>query len=159
EGIRWSDGEPFTADDVVFAVEDVCMDPDLSPVPPFGQMSAEKIDKYTVMITFAEPNGLFISDLATRRGNILTERARHYLEQFHKQYNSDVDQMAADEGLDTLMDLFAAKAGEWGFGYNPDVPTLYAWVLKERTESRTVVERNPYFWKVDPEGSQLPYID
>ena len=43
---------------------------------------------------------------------------------------------------------------------NPDRPTLWAWKLKvPGTATRMVHVRNPYYWKVDPEGNQLPYID
>ncbi|WP_115850475.1 ABC transporter substrate-binding protein [Thermasporomyces composti] len=67
EGVRWSDGEPFTADDLVFANEDVVKNEKLSPVPPENPATFEKLDDYTVRITFERPNGLFLS---TRRSPV-----------------------------------------------------------------------------------------
>src|SRR5690625_3655461 len=68
-GLKWSDGEPFTAEDVVFVVEDVMGDTELFPVPPDWITSggekavAEAIDEVTVTVTFAEPTGLFEDEL------------------------------------------------------------------------------------------------
>jgi ABC-type transport system substrate-binding protein len=159
KGIRWSDGHPFTAADVVFAVEDVQMNTELSPVPPFGELSAEALDDYTVRLTFAEPNGLLIKNIATRSGLAFTDHPAHYLKQFHKKYNPDVDTLVEEEKLDDWMALYNLKGGDFSFGSNVEKPTLYPWLLKSVSNSQVVVERNPYYWKVDPDGSQLPYID
>lgn len=156
-GILWSDGEPFTADDVVFAVDDVGMNTDLSPIPPFGEMSIEELDDYTFVLRFAEPNGLFLPNLATERGRFFTQYARHYLETFHKKYNPDADRLAREEQLDDWMALFQRKADT--FGTNVDQPILTAWTLASNNQSEVILERNPYYWKVDPQGSQLPYLD
>jgi hypothetical protein len=45
---------------------------------------------------------------------------------------------------------------------NADLPTLHAWVLTKnyREQSRRIIaERNPFYWKIDPAGNQLPYLD
>jgi len=45
---------------------------------------------------------------------------------------------------------------------NSDVPVLFPWVMQDaigEATTRIIFERNPYYWKVDPEGNQLPYID
>src|SRR5690606_28226986 len=87
EGLRWSDGEPFTADDIMFAVNDVLYNKDLFPVPPTylavgGQPSTvEKVDDETVSFTFPQSNGLFPRFLAFN-GMGLT-MPKHYLAQFH----------------------------------------------------------------------------
>ena len=47
----------------------------------------------------------------------------------------------------------------WG---NPAKPVLDPWVIKEAyggSATKVVLERNPFFWQVDKEGKQLPYID
>ncbi|MBE1607444.1 ABC transporter substrate-binding protein [Actinopolymorpha pittospori] len=161
KGMKWSDGKPFTASDVVFAVEDVLMNKELTTAPPFGEMGAEQVDEQTVKVTFAKPNGLFVNYLATRRGAYLTDYPRHYLEQFHPKYNPD--HAAAAKALDfkDWLAVFQDVSGSWSFGRNVKKPTLNAWLLTAAsdTKSRIVVSRNPYYWKVDPEGSQLPYID
>jgi peptide/nickel transport system substrate-binding protein len=71
----------------------------------------------------------------------------HYLKQFHPDYTSGK----------TYDDL--QKADQWWL--NPDFPCLFAWCLTELSEDgvRYTFGRNPYFWRVDPEGNQLPYID
>src|SRR5690606_16160984 len=46
------------------------------------------------------------------------------------------------------------------FSQNPECPTMTGWRLKSYQEGRQAVwERNPYYWCVDREGRQLPYID
>jgi peptide/nickel transport system substrate-binding protein len=171
KGMRWSDGKPFTADDIVFAYEDVLLNEDLTPDVPTtflgGDTPAkiEKLDDYTVKFTFpGEPNGLFLEQLAYN-GQI-TAWPRHYLKQFHEKYNPDVEQLAEEEGAADWIELFTAKAGLAGYVdpvhyQNEELPTLAAWEITQPLgeRGRVVVERNPYYWKVDPDGSQLPYID
>jgi peptide/nickel transport system substrate-binding protein len=71
EGMRWSDGEPFTADDVVFAYQDVLRNPEIHPGGGYGLFEAagemgtvEKIDDVTVRFTFVAPHGLFLDRVA-----------------------------------------------------------------------------------------------
>jgi ABC-type transport system substrate-binding protein len=161
KGIKWSDGEPFTARDIVFATEDILMYKKFTEIPPFGQMSAEEVDEYTVRFTFAEPYGLFLNYLATRRGSYFSDYPRHYLEQFHPKYNPDHAAAAEKIGFDDWRAVFEDIGGAWSFGRNLDKPTIYPWLLATPSDENTriVVERNPYYWKVDPDGSQLPYLD
>ena len=165
EGTRWSDGEPFTADDVLFAYNDVLLDEDLSPVLAAAYLSAdgraevEKIDEYAVRVRFPAPNALFAQRMATKAyGLDLVVHPKHYLSQFHKKYADDADQQAKAEGLADWVALFGAKREGWS---NPDLPTLNAWMITQPvgTGNRVVAERNPYYWKVDSDGSQLPYLD
>jgi ABC-type transport system substrate-binding protein len=157
EGLRWSDGEPFTADDVVFAVNDVAMNEELSSVPPFGEMEAEKIGDFTVRITFQEPNGLFLQYQSTQQGSILTNYPLHYMQQFHKEHNPDLNKLVEKAEVDDWVELFYRKGESWGT--NTRKPTLNSWLLATPYGSRIEARRNPYYWKVDPQGSQLPYID
>ncbi len=171
EGMKWSDGEPFNADDIVFAYEDVLLNEDLTPDVPTAFLGGdepaeiEKLDDYTVKFTFpGEPNGLFLEQLSYN-GQI-TAWPRHYLEQFHEKYNPDVEQLAEEEGAADWIELFTAKAGLAGYVdpvhfQNKELPTLAAWEISQPLgeRGRVVVVRNPYYWKVDPDGSQLPYID
>ncbi|MDQ3251308.1 MAG: ABC transporter substrate-binding protein, partial [Actinomycetota bacterium] len=171
EGMKWSDGEPFNADDIVFAYEDVLLNEDLTPDVPTAFLGGdepaeiEKLDDYTVKFTFpGEPNGLFLEQLSYN-GQI-TAWPRHYLEQFHEKYNPDVEQLAEEEGAADWIELFTAKAGLAGYVdpvhfQNEELPTLAAWEISQPLgeRGRVVVVRNPYYWKVDPDGSQLPYID
>lgn len=164
EGMRWSDGEPFTADDILFWFEAVASNEQLNPAGPrIGGIpleAVEAVDDYTVVFRFGRPYGLFLQTMATSTGEAMTSFPRHYFEQFHADYNPDVEQLATDEGFDgSWVDLFEAKHD---VDANPDQPTINAWVVTvpydgTNTEVRWV--RNPYYWKVDTEGNQLPYID
>lgn len=170
EGIRWSDGEPFTADDIMFWAE-VFNDERLTPskhpnfVGPSGPVEVTKIDDYTVEFKFADPNGLFIQNMAYGFGYYVVNYPRHYLEQFHVDHNPDVQALVdAEPAAADWVQLFNLKAGPMHtpiFWQNADRPTLHPWHLVEGYGStdRVVAERNPYYWKVDADGNQLPYID
>jgi len=169
-GMKWSDGAPFTADDLVFAFEAVALNKELQPVVPTFLTNGGKaatltrVDERTVRFTFAEPNGLFVEELALlNKGDYLTGFPRHYLEQFHPAYTEGVDAVVAADGFASWRDLWLAKAGlpTAGSFQNIEKPTLHAWMLTSALGDASTVtaERNPYYWKVDPEGRQLPYID
>jgi peptide/nickel transport system substrate-binding protein len=176
KGLKWSDGEPYTADDIMFLIEDVMFNPDLSPNGPTAdwlptdmakEFKAEKIDEYTVKFIFPKPYGTFLYNIATWGGRQFAMYPKHYLQQFHNKYNDKVDELVAADGTITdWMALFFKKGPDnWG---NPlrwyelvEYPSLYPWILTQPLGSGTQVrmERNPYYWKVDEEGRQLPYID
>ncbi|MCD6290000.1 MAG: ABC transporter substrate-binding protein, partial [Anaerolineae bacterium] len=174
KGIKWSDGQPFSADDIMFWYEDVFMNDELTPVKAGWLVTAdkpvtvEKIDDYTVKFKFAAPNGLFMQRLATPSGVEPTRYPRHYLEQFHKKYNPDnIDKLIKENGASDWVNLFQLKgSGVPGTPYdarwqNKELPSLNGWILTTAygEGTRVVAERNPYYWKVDPEGNQLPYLD
>ncbi len=164
-GMKWSDGHPFTADDIVFWYEDVVKNSDLSTSYP-GWMTAggeladlEKIDDYSFRVTFSEPSGLFLQVLATPSGEWMTNYPKHYMSQFHIEYNPDMSDLIAAEGVDTWDEVWELRNDQYG---NPDRPTLKAWRVVTPyggEATRVTFERNPYYWKVDPAGNQLPYID
>lgn len=175
EGMKWSDGAPFTADDIMFYIEDVLFNEELNggsvtadwlPESTGDKLQVEKLDDYTVKFTFAEPNGTFLYTLATFSGRQITWYPRHYLEQFHAKYNENIDELVAAEGKTNWNELFQSKA----FGPVTDTvdyfsvserPTLFPWVVQTPigTGTQITMVRNPYYWKVDSEGNQLPYID
>ena len=75
KGARWSDGEPFTADDIVFWYKDVLLNKDLTPSLPSWIRNAdgtaakvEKVDDYTVQFTYDRPATLFLSEVANQDG-------------------------------------------------------------------------------------------
>lgn len=173
EGIKWSDGHPFTADDLVFWYEDVLLNEDLTTGIPNWLVNSdgtpvkmEKIDDYTIKFDFKEARGLFLMRIATPAHfevGLLNYPA-HYAKQFHIKYaNKDkLDKMVKDAGFDYWYELFDIKVGTWDWGFTETYPSLTPWVLKEGYDSSTnriLLERNPYYWKVDTEGNQLPYID
>ena len=102
EGMKWSDGEPFTANDITFWYDAVVTNMDLSPAPPNWMVTGgevgtvEAIDDYTVKFSFAAPNGLFLQRLATPDGRFPVSFPRHFASQFHPDYNPD--------GIEALME-------------------------------------------------------
>lgn len=171
KGMKWSDGKPFTADDVVFAIEDCVKNPELYKATPSQLVIAgkpavvEKINETTVRFTFAGPYALFLEQLATPLGQHPTLFAKHYCQQFHPKYNPQVADLVKAANMSDWPSLFRARCGDieipsrWG---NPAKPTIDPWVVREAYTggaTRVVMERNPYFWQVDTAGNQLPYID
>ena len=170
-GTKWSDGHPFGADDIVFAVEDCAKNSELyrsvpSPLVIANKAgTATKIDDATVKFNFAAPYAMFLDMLATPLGQHPTLFAKHYCSQFHPKYNAKVADLVKAANLSDWGTLFRNKCGDieiparWG---NPDRPTLDPWVITEPytgAAQRVIAERNPYFWQVDTAGQQLPYID
>lgn len=157
QGIKWSDGEPLTVDDYLFWWNDMVLDESVPVGPPGGTtvggelMQVEKIDDFTLRYTFAAPNPLFLENHS--RGHYHSASfvvPAHYLEQFHPKYNSAV------EDTNELVDRYNVASRL----HYPDMPTFNPWMLVEyEAGQRAVFERNPYFWKVDTAGNQLPYID
>lgn len=170
EGMKWSDGAPFTADDIMFWNE-VFNDKRLTPVQhsnfvgASGPVQVTKIDNYTVEFKFGEPNGLFLQNMAYGFGYYVVNYPAHYLKQFHIDHNPDIQALIdAEPAASDWVSLFNLKAGPMHtplFWQNADRPTLHPWHIVEGYGSteRMVAERNPYYWKVDAEGQQLPYID
>jgi peptide/nickel transport system substrate-binding protein len=160
KGLKWSDGEPFTVDDIIFWWEDIENDPEITAAPHAewvvnGEpMTLEKIDDTTITLKFAGPNGLAETVGLAFHGNqwpLGFERfgffaPRHYLEAFHPKYNASAS-----------YEDFEAKAWE----YNPERPAMTPWIITQWEDGgdHMVATRNPYYWKVDVEGNQLPYID
>ncbi|MGN6673845.1 MAG: ABC transporter substrate-binding protein [Thermomicrobiales bacterium] len=169
EGMKWSDGQPFGVDDLIFYGEDVYGNSELTTSKGTNPFTITKVDDLTVKVTFQKPNGLFLQNLATPSGADWTRFPAHYLKQFHKKYAdpAKLDQLIKQNNADSWVKLFRLKGwGVPGTPYdalwsNPDLPTLYVWKIVEPygNGTRVTCERNPFFWKVDPDGNQLPYID
>jgi peptide/nickel transport system substrate-binding protein len=160
EGLKWSDGHPWTVDDIVFWWENIELDTNITTSPHIewtvdGEpMTIEKIDDYTIKFIFPGPSGIVETmglafhghqwPLAFERFGVFAPK--HYLEQYHPNTNPDADY---------------ALFEEMAFDYNIDRPVIWAWKPAQWQAGATelILERNPYYWKVDPAGNQLPYID
>ncbi len=169
EGGKWSDGQPFTADDLMFYFEDVVNNKDLTPSTPSWLLNSdgspvkvEKVDQYAVKYTFNSPQTLFLPEIAQQDAGDKKYPMflpAHYLKQFHAEYvqQADLDKLVADAGVKTWGELFYLKQDQFD---NPERPVLTAWVAKNRySEQIFIMERNPYYFGVDQAGNQLPYID
>jgi peptide/nickel transport system substrate-binding protein len=169
KGIKWSDGKPFTADDVIFFFDDIQFNKDLFPTVP-GQyrvggqpIKVTKVDEATVKFEFAVPNPAF-SLIHYSGAPAAPWRPRHYLEKFHAQYTPNAEAESKAQGFNNWQARFAklAGTGNSGFNYgaqNPDMPVLEPWRPVTNTSQGQEFERNPYYFKVDTDGNQLPYVD
>ena len=159
EGLKWSDGEPCTVDDIMFWWEDLTQGTDPAypdAVPDFGQdangklATFTKVDDYTLKISYGTPAPLTAKRLAMWVNANIGPRwiaPKHYLTQFHPKYNT----------AEADFQDFNQKAETWT---NPDCPVLNAWMLTAYEAGKSMTaERNPYYYCVDTEGNQLPYID
>jgi peptide/nickel transport system substrate-binding protein len=169
KGSRWSDGAPFTADDIVFWYKDVLLNKDLTPSLPTWirntdgtAANVEKLDDATVRFTYDRPATLFLSEVANQDGpdqSYAMFLPAHYLKQFHPAYTpiADLDKMAQAVSFKSWTQLFAAKATPTS---NPERPTMAAWMPVTRVSDPVfILRRNPYYIGVDTAGNQLPYID
>ncbi|MEJ5229110.1 MAG: ABC transporter substrate-binding protein [Pseudothermotoga sp.] len=163
KGTKWSDGHPYTADDIIFWVEDIVGNDEISSAKPgwfnFGgeKVRVSKIDDYTVKFEFAKPNALFMLQVAYSTG--FSGAPKHYLKQFHTKYTSleELQKIMAAEKQDTWVNLFNLKNNPIR---NLELPVLWTWkAASDPSGQFFIMERNPYFWAVDIEGNQLPYID
>jgi len=185
KGMKWSDGQPVTVEDVRYFIEDVWFNTDLNASPMWqlrfdGKANTapakfEVIDDFNFKLTYAASFGALPAHLTRWEavGNwpsILGPS--HYYKQFHNKYTDQakLDQMAKDNKLETWVQLYNQRCGpsQWGMGVwqfpswlkETPHPVLSPWVMKEMPqEGLIIMERNAYYWKVDLEGNQLPYLD
>jgi peptide/nickel transport system substrate-binding protein len=166
-GHKWSDGQPFTAEDFRYWWEDVANNTRLSPGGPPQAMlmhgkppKFEVLDPLTVRYSWDDPNPVFLPALADAQPLYIFMPA-HYLKQFHAKY-ADPAQLAAA--------IKRERVRDWGSLHermsrqyrpeNPALPTLEPWVNTTESPSEFYVfKRNPYFHRIDEAGHQLPYID
>lgn len=149
EGAKWSDGAPFTADDAMFYWNDNVLDPNVSPLngatpETFGEgTTLEKVDDYTLLWTFKEVRPT--QYLYAMAYGTFCPGPSHILMPQHPKYNAD----------NTYEDYKNAFPPEY-----LNIPVMGAWVPVEyRPDDIVVMRRNPYYWKVDEAGNQLPYLD
>jgi peptide/nickel transport system substrate-binding protein len=173
-GMRWSDGEPFTADDIIFWREDMSLDPDLSPAgSPSLKVAGRdvrvvKVDDYTVRYTAPEPHPLLpallasFSDVGGQTASGKTGGGgfapRHYLQQFHPAYTSEREAsgLARDAGFGTWQEFFKDR-NTWE--NNRDLPLVTPWIVtRPINDPPWEFFANPYSIWVDTDGNQLPYI-
>ena len=160
KGLKWSDGHPLTSEDFLFRFNHVHMDPEMSPVTfrPIRGGKVVKIDDQTFQYVFPDPNPMFVNFFA-QYGSHMADPA-HFFSQYHPAYRDkeELAELIEDEGFVTWMAMYGALRG-WGNEDAVRVPTLRAYRVIERTPTKMRLERNPYYFKIDPEGRQLPYID
>ncbi|TNB47377.1 ABC transporter substrate-binding protein [Martelella lutilitoris] len=174
EGLKWSDGEPVTTEDVEFWYKDVFLNKALTPTidptfSPGGEpMKLEVKDDRTFTVSFAQPYVYFLNILAKdSTGEPSLDRPsflfpKHYLSQYNDHYASadDLAKAAEEFGVQRWSDLWGSKGPVTSWWQNPDLPVITAWKIETPAPGNVVsMVRNPYYWAVDQEGNQLPYID
>ena len=167
KGHRWSDGNPFTADDFRYCWDDVINNAELyRGGPPVdlkanGQVATfEVLDDLTVRYSFASPMPDFLPKLAAPLP-LLLYLPHAYMRQFHARYQTPekLAEFIETQRVDDWQGLHQ-KMSRQNRPENPDLPTLEAW--RPRTAppaEQFIFERNPYFHRVDQAGNQLPYLD
>lgn len=164
-GMRWSDGEPLTADDIVYWYEHEVRH--FNAQPKFLRAGATqgrvvRLDERRVRFEFAQPNPLFLERLASTGMNHEDHTEylvpRHYLQKFHPVLGDPQVIARAMEAFELTSATAVYK--KMKHYLNPEHPRLWPWVLRTYTPtSPQTFVRNPYYWAVDPEGNQLPYLD
>ena len=137
--VRWSDGVPFTADDVVFTFNEVYYNDEIPSSTrdiltiKGKKIKVEKIDEYTVRFILPEPFAPFLNALSVE---ILP---KHKLERYVK---------------------WGTFNTAWNVNTDPkEIVGTGPWVIKEYIKGQRIVyERNPYYWEKDEKGGRLPYI-
>lgn len=168
KGHKWSDGKPFTADDVVFFFEDIIQNKDLSPntTTEWGvNPHAKAIDETHVQLSFDAPNPGLLTYMATSGSYFSTFAPRHFFEKFMPKYNPKANDDAKAAGFDDWIKWFQSYYQKWHDDGTVsaaalEVPTLEAHVVELTPDTQQrLFKANPYYFKVDSSGQQLPYID
>lgn len=178
KGHRWSDGAPFTADDVKFWYDELALDPKIMEKPKDyvlvgGEpMTVDVIDPQTVRFNLPAPKPGLLSHFATSFAQGF--QPKHFLGQFHPDVNADADALAQAAGFENGLAVIKAYFGNSDWTDTPvpllnspdrvanlpadTMPTLESHItVSDTTEGRHYVA-NPYFHIVDTQGNQLPYI-
>ena len=173
-GLKWSDGNDFTTEDIMFWYNQMLLNDEINPTTPAWAVHGgetllyEKIDDVTFRVTAAKPYGLFIPLIASvivagphTRGDSGGGgyAPSHYLQQFHPDFvglataNANAEAAGFDNWSNYFLNRNHANA-------NPDAPMMTAWrVTQSINTSEWAFERNPYYYAVDTDGNQLPYMD
>ncbi|MCD4718813.1 MAG: ABC transporter substrate-binding protein [Desulfobacula sp.] len=170
KGHKWSDGEAFTADDVVFYINDIIRNKTLhKEVPNRWKIAGKavkikKINTQTFKFIFAKPYPGFLHMLGASGSYYSPYAVKHFLKNYHIDYNPNADKIAKEAGFDNWNSYFAVFFNKWkdavtATKYGLKVPTLESHILKTEPDSqKRIFVANPYYFKVDTAGNQLPYI-
>ena len=178
KGHKWSDGAPFTAEDVKFWYDNLALDSNVIEkakdyVLVGGErMTVDVVDPQTVRFNLPAPKPGLLAHFATHFGQGF--QAKHFLGRFHPDINPDADKLAQEAGFESGYKVIAAYYGNSDWTDTPSpllahpdkvaklpasvMPTLESFItISDTTEGRHYVA-NPYFFMVDTAGNQLPYI-
>ena len=150
EGLKWSDGEALTVDDVVFSFNDIYMN---KRIPTYTQDALKiglsqafpkvrKLDNRRVEFVLPEPFSPFLGSIAAGVGIMPEHALRKAVE------TNQVD--GKPQFLST-----------WGVGTDPKKIIVNGpYKIESYTPNeRMIFRRNPYYWRKDGQGNQQPYIE
>ena len=152
-GIRWSDGVPLTTADFLFWYEDMTFNENARSVALFPSewlidgepIRMEAVDEFTLRFSASKPMGRLLHALCKDP----VAYPKHHFSRYHPKYNPEA----------TYED-FRHRTSEARLIMEPGVPVLSAWRSTAWVHGQKIVyERNPYYWKIDTAGNQLPYAD
>ena len=178
KGHKWSDGHPFTADDVKFWYDNLALDSKIIEKPKDyvlvagERMTVDVIDPQTVRFNLPAPKPGLLAHFATSFAQGF--QPKHFLGKYHPDINPDADKLAQEAGFENGLAVIAAYFGNSDWTDTPSpllnspdkvaklpadvIPTLESHIyITDTTEGRHLVA-NPYFHIVDTQGNQLPYI-
>lgn len=145
QGVKWSDGEPFTADDVVFTYDQIIENPearagDAATFSENGKkVPFEAVDKNTVRVTLQKPTPAFLLQM------------RNFIMPKHKLLKYSVQGGAKAADINNAWPTNVAASEVVGTG---------PFKLSGYTAGQKVsLVRNPNYWKTDAKGTKLPYLN
>ena len=175
KGMRWSDGVLFQAEDCIFFYESMCLKETfgeklwscfLATNPQTGKTSPavfKEIDEYTFQVIFEYSNPDFLENLTTQGSWCFAPK--HYHVNVLPEFMGEQAALSKAKAMGYAdIATMCEQTGRY-FWNIPSVPTLNAYVLSNEEGKNDVTEnyyefvRNPYYWKTDAEGKQLPYMD
>jgi len=179
KGHKWSDGEPFTAEDVAFWHNDVILNPDVYEKTPDRWLfsgepaKVEALDDVTVKFTFPAPAPGIMNRFAVDYGQAF--QPKHFLGQFMPRHNEQAEELAKEAGFENAAAAvdFYYGGSDWKDVPSPllkdadkakaigraVLPTLESHIVVDETAEGRKLVANPYFHMVDTAGNQLPYIN
>lgn len=148
QGLKWSDGKPLNADDIVFTYNNIYLNEkiptDTRDVLRVGKSGAfpkvRKLSDREVEFTVPEPFAPFL------RVTGLPILPRHALQKLVSETNSDGNpKFLSAWGVNTDLRQIISNGPYKLAGYTPS--------------QRVIFERNPYYWRKDAQGQPMPYIE
>lgn len=164
-GMRWSDGHPLTSDDITYWYEHEIRYFNAQPKflragPTQGRVT--KLDELRVQFEFAQPNPLFLERLASTGMNYEDHTDHIVPAHYVRKYHPGIGDQELIARTMTAFQLASPVAVYKRIKHymNPEHPRLWPWVMHtyQASTPQTFV-RNPYYWVVDTQGNQLPYLD
>ncbi len=165
-GVRWSDGELFTAADIMYwwKWENLYLNLRASFMSVNGKEGiVEVIDDLHVRFVFPEPNTLFLEHMAAWADP--PYEPSHYLKKYHPQIGDHALIRATMKSLqlpspEAVYERLSGLSNYTGNIYNPECPRMWPWIYRRyQASAPQTFLRNPYYFAVDPAGNQLPYLD